>query len=69
MPNEESSSQEKLQRLGQRLRRAVAKLHPLTEQEIEKVRAAVGQKPEIETDPEQDLDQDYGEDQGHDRGR
>jgi DNA anti-recombination protein RmuC len=77
MPDEPSSSEEKLQKLGERLRSAVEKLHPLTQQEIEKIRAAVGQAPSLDTEQEQNRAHDHEEEHGpdddqdhdHDRGR
>jgi hypothetical protein len=81
MPNEQSSLEEKLQKLGERLRLVAAKLRPVSEQDIEKVRAAVEPTPDVEKeighlldrdetpDPDQDQDQDQDQDHDKDRGR
>ena len=63
MPNPKSSPEEKLRKLGERLRRAAARLHPVTEQQIQRARAAVSDKPKTEPEPENELDKD------RDRGR
>jgi len=41
MPDKEKGREEKLRKLGARLRQATAKLHPLSEEQVRKVRAAV----------------------------
>jgi len=67
MPNEKKDAEEMLQKLGQRIRRGAAKLHPVTEKELEAVRTAVRQQHQEEQKSKSD--KDVEREQERDRGR
>jgi len=64
MPNEQSNAEGKLEKLGKRLRRGAAKLHPVTEKEIKAVREALfrqhqeERKSDLDKTKEQERDRD-----------
>ena len=61
MPNDQTENEKRLEKLGKRLQKGAAVVHPVTERELEKVREALlkehaqeQKRPEIEKDRDHD---------------
>jgi hypothetical protein len=63
MPNDQTENEKRLEKLGKRLQKGAAALHPVTERELEKVRKALKERAQEQKPPEVEKDRDH--DRGH----